>query len=205
MPASISNLLMSVIVCKRTKDNSANFANSEKNFVSYGIQTSFWSILPSISEQVERILIFTLTDPSILALYFAGDRISELVRSVFQDISSTAAPSFAKLNYFSHDIKFKLRWFCGVSGIVIILIALTIAPLLLLMIFGESYKNAVPLAQVLLISTALGNYGQFQWRFIRSQQDIAGFRKISLSTSIIRIFVALIMIPVLGVWGGCYK
>ena len=75
-------------------------------------------------------------------------------------------------------------------------------PWALIFVFGDSYHDAVPYAQALMLSVALGNSASLRFRFIRSQMDADGFKHITVYTSLLRILISLILVPLLGITGA---
>jgi O-antigen/teichoic acid export membrane protein len=201
LPASLANIGCTAYFFTRADMRGA--ADSEmRAMLQYGVHTSIIGILSVVAERIERIMIFLLTGPAALAAYYAGDRISELVRSVVQDAAAVLAPRFARTPSYSGRVQ-RLIWLvCMAAGILIVLFAVFLARPVLLLVFGPQYEPSVIYAQLLLCSVALGNVGEFQFRFIRSQADKEAFRTVTLTTSAVRIGAALILVPLWDIWGA---
>lgn len=168
----------------------------------YGLGASAVTVVSLIAEQVERIAIFLLLSPAVLAVYLAGDRLSELVRSVAQDGAAVLAPRFARMTAYEGKVERAIWLICMAAGIGIVVFAFTLAPPVLLLIFGPAYAPSIPFAQALLCSVAVGNVGQFQFRFIRSQLDGESFRTVTLWTSGLRIVAGFALVYAFSVWGA---
>ena len=93
-------------------------------------------------------------------------------------------------------------WFSVIYGIFVMIFAFTAMPWALIFVFGDSYHDAVPYAQALMLSVALGNSASLRFRFIRSQMDADGFKHITVYTSLLRILISLILVPLLGITGA---
>lgn len=199
-PSAVVNVTATLISWRRM----APYAPSDENdrLFHYGLESSAMTSVSMIAEQTERLAIFLLLSPATLAIYMAGDRLSELVRGVFQDAAAVLAPRFTRMSTYEGRIE-RAIWVIGViAGVAILLFALTLAPAVLLLIFGQAYAPSIPYAQALLCSVAIGNIGQFQFRFIRSQPDSLSFRTITLWTSAVRIVGSFVLVALFGVWGA---
>lgn len=199
-PASVVNVAASIL-CWMRMDGPGD-ADQNRALFRYGLGASAVTMVSLIAEQIERIAIFVMLSPAMLAIYVAGDRLSELIRSVAQDAAAVLAPRFARMTAYEGKIQRAVWWICAAAGAGIVVFAFTLAKPLLLLIFGQDYAPSVPFAQALLVSVAVGNVGQFQFRFIRSQLDGESFRTVTLWTSGLRIVAGVGLVYVFGVWGA---
>ena len=199
-PTAIANVAATLICSRRMPATEADAETAE--LFRYGLASSAVTAVSMIAEQIERLAIFLLLSPATLAIYLAGDRLSELVRSVFQDAAAVLAARFARMTSYEGQIERAIWVICVAAGAAIFLFAFTLAPSVLLLIFGAHYAPSIPYAQALLCSVAIGNVGQFQFRFIRSQLDGNSFRTITLWTSGVRIVASFGLIAAFGVWGA---
>lgn len=199
-PAAIVNVALTLFLWLRTAPTPQK--ESLQSLYRYGLNTSAVTVISMLAEQIERLVIFLLINPVAMAIYLAGDRLAELVRGLFQDVAAVLAPRFARMKTYDAPVARAVWLTCAVSGGIIVVFAFTIAPPILLAIFGSAYAPSIPYAQALLCSVAIGNVGQFQFRFIRSQRDSKSFRSVSLWTSVIRIVCAIGLTVAFGVWGA---
>ena len=199
-PGAVMNIVASLACWARMSE--PGDADETTALFRYGIGASAVSIVSMVADQIERIAIFLLLSPAVLAVYLAGDRLSELVRSVAQDGAAVLAPRFARMTAYEGKLERAVLLICAVAGVGIVVFAFTLAPLLLLLIFGPAYAPSIPFAQALLVSVAVGNVGQFQFRFIRSQLDGESFRTVTLWTSGLRIVAGVGLVYAFGVWGA---
>lgn len=198
-PGSLMNLIASLLCWGRMERSDAD---ETRDLFRYGLGASAVTMVSMVAEQAERIAIFLILSPAALAVYLAGDRLSELIRSVAQDGAAVLAPRFARMSAYEGKIERAVWLICMAAGLGIVVFAFTLAPPLLLLIFGPEYAPSIPFAQALLVSVAVGNVGQFQFRFIRSQLDGASFRTITLWTSGVRILAGTGLVFAFGVWGA---
>ncbi|HEY8618272.1 oligosaccharide flippase family protein [Phenylobacterium sp.] len=199
LPTSLINVAMTYITWRRCGEGKSDEGD---DLFRYGVRTSAINVVGSLSEQVERILIFLVVGPAALAVFLAGDRLSELVRSVAQDAAAVLAPRFARMSSYSVKLARVIQLICLTAGVLIVVFAFTFAPAILIGVFGPQYSPSIPYAQALLCSVAIGNVGQFQFRFIRSQANDVAFRDVVLWTSGVRILACLALVPAFGLWGA---
>lgn len=177
-------------------------APKERENISYGIKTSFYGAFRNISNHIVKLLLFYFLSPAILAVYIAANQIAELFRNLIQDLSAVLAPRFARHSHYSARLDRAIKLFSLGVGTLIIAFAFTLLPWVLIAIFGEGYREAIPYSQALLCSVAIGNIATFRFRFIRSRLDSVNFRNITIMTSLIRILAAAILIPLWGLVGA---
>lgn len=200
LPSAAVNVWATAVQYARCEHETAQ-VEDDKLF-RYGIHTSGFMVISIVAEQMERIVIFLVISPAALAVYYAGDRISEIIRSVFQDIAGIMAPRFARMSSYTGNISRFVSLSCVIVGAMIIVFAFTLAPAIMIFLFGKQYAPSIVYGQALLCSVAVGNVGQFQFRFIRSQADSRAFAKIIMWTSGTRIVTSILLVPIFGVWGA---
>jgi O-antigen/teichoic acid export membrane protein len=177
-------------------------ASREKNDIGYGIKTSIYSSFNMVSTHIDKLLLFFFLSPEALATYVAADRLAELLRSVSQDTAASLAPRFAKQKIYTDGLDKALKMFCVILGGAMILFAFSMLPWILALIYGDSYRDAIPYCQALVCSVALVNLPNMRFRFIRSHMDHANYRTIMTVTSISKILSSLLLIPILGILGA---
>ena len=69
-------------------------------------------------------------------------------------------------------------------------------------LFGDDYTQAIPYAQALLCTVAIGNHATLRNRFVNSKLDEKSNRDVILSVSLIRIIASIIFVPLLGILGA---
>jgi O-antigen/teichoic acid export membrane protein len=89
-----------------------------------------------------------------------------------------------------------------IYGSGIVLLAFTAMPYLVTFLFGGAYADAVPYAQALTCSVAIGYLANLRFRYIRSRIDARSFRDITLISSAVRLAAFLILVPPFGLVGA---
>ena len=174
----------------------------EDGIILHGLKSSFYVSFSTASNYIDKILVFFFLSPAALALFVAADRFADLLRTGVQDVITALAPRFAETKYYSDRLHRFFIIFYVVYGICLMIFAFTVLPHILLLIYGEPYRAAIPYAQALVFSAALGTLASMQFRYIRSKLDTKNFRNIMVWTSLARIGMSLAIIPFFGMTGA---
>lgn len=177
-------------------------ASVENQNVRYGIRTTLYSGLGAIGSNLDRVLVFSFISPAVLALYVAASRIPDLLAGAIQDVSAVIAPRLAKHEKYTKRVDRIFTVISMIYGLIIFALAFLAIPLLVPFLFGENYADAIPYAQALTCSVAIGNQANMRFRFIRSQIDERGFRDITLFSSAVRLVAFLALVPAFGIIGA---
>jgi O-antigen/teichoic acid export membrane protein len=177
-------------------------AGIEDQNVRYGIKTTLYSGLGAIGSNLDRLLVFSFMSPAALAIYVAASRIPDLLAGAIQDVSAVIAPRLAKHEKYTKRVDRIFTVISMIYGLIIFALAFLAIPLLVPFLFGENYADAIPYAQALTCSVAIGNQANMRFRFIRSQIDERGFRDITLFSSAVRFVAFLALVPAFGIIGA---
>lgn len=174
----------------------------EKDSLSYGIKTSLFSGIGLAAKYIDKFLIFYFLSPASLAIYVAAERFPEFFRNLIKNLATVLAPRFAKHRYYTQRLDTFIKYFSSGATIFILVFAFTILPWLVILIFGESYREAVPYAQALMCTVAIANSVPLRVRFIKSKLDAKSFKEIISVMSVTRIVASSIFIPTMGLTGA---
>lgn len=174
----------------------------EDGIIPHGLKSSFYVSFSTASNYIDKILLFFFLSPAALALFVAADRFSDLLRTGVQDVVTALAPKFAETKYYSDRLN-RFFWIVYlVFGAAIMIFAFTLLPYLLILIYGEPYRESIPYAQALAFSAAIGMLASMQFRYIRSKLDTKNVRNIMVWTSLGRMGFSLWLIPAYGILGA---
>jgi glycosyltransferase involved in cell wall biosynthesis len=196
VPAAV-NLAVTLRDLRRTPAG----APVEKGVVRYGRRSTLYSVLGIAAQHVDKLLLFFLS-PVEVAIYAAVARLDALVKGVSSDMAAVLSPGFAREPVCPPATdRFLKRLSAGVS-VLIVLFALSVLPLLLRFVYGEAYAAAIPYAQATLLSLSLTTLNNFRQRYIRSHLDEESLRFIQTRYAALRIGVAVVAVPALGIAGA---
>jgi O-antigen/teichoic acid export membrane protein len=173
----------------------------KENFL-YGIKTTFYSGLGAIGTNLDRVLLFFFLSPAALAVFVAAGRIPDLLSGTMQDVSAVLAPRMAKHESYTKQLDRIFGVLSLTYGIVIVLFGFTGMPYVVTFLFGNNYTDAIPYAQALTCSVAIGHLANLRFRYIRSKIDARGFRDVTLISSAVRLGAFLLLVPPFGLVGA---
>ena len=174
----------------------------EQQNVQYGIKTTFYSGLGSIGSNLDRILVFSFLSPVALAMYVAAAKLPELLSAAMQDVGAVLAPRLAKHENYSKRIDNIFSVMAVSYGLIVLVVAFLLVPVIVPFLYGSNYADSVPFAQALTCSVALGFHADLRFRFIRSQIDVKGYRDTMIVCSVVRLLAFLILVPLFGILGA---
>jgi O-antigen/teichoic acid export membrane protein len=148
------------------------------------------------------ILVLGQSDRTALAVFVAAGRIPDLLSGTMQDVAAVLAPRLAKHGTYTKRLDRIFGLLSLLYGAVIVLFAFTAMPFVVTFLFGDNYADAIPYAQALTCSVAVGNLANLRFRFVRSRIDARGFRDITLVSSAVRLGAFLILVPPFGLVGA---
>jgi O-antigen/teichoic acid export membrane protein len=174
----------------------------EEQNVRYGIKTTVYSGLGAIGSNIDRVLLFWFLSPTALAVFVAAGRIPDLLSGTMQDVAAVLAPRLAKHGAYTNRLDRIFGLLSLLYGAVIVLFAFAAMPYVVTFLFGANYADAIPYAQALTCSVAVGNLANLRFRFVRSRIDARGFRDITLVSSAVRLGAFLVLVPPFGLVGA---
>ncbi|MBK6896696.1 MAG: oligosaccharide flippase family protein [Alphaproteobacteria bacterium] len=174
----------------------------EPESIAYGLRTSFYAAFNTVAVNADKLFLFAFLSPSATAIFVAAERIPEVLRNVVQDAIAVYAPRFAREETYTKNLDDLLKKAALVIGLAVFVFAFTLLPWILIFVFGETYSESVIYAQILCLSVAIGNASNIRFRYIRSKLDTTNFAKITIVTSVLRIAMSALLIPVYGIAGA---
>lgn len=162
----------------------------EPGSVAYGTKSSLYAGVAQFAQQVEKIILFTLS-PHSMMLYVAGERWSALMQGLVQDLAATMAPKFARSTNYTKDLDRRLRYLAIGLGAICLSFSFFALPILIPWAFGQAYADAVWVAQLLSIGAVLSFHSSFRFRYIKSKQDLLNYRRVMLLGPALRVILAV--------------
>ena len=177
-------------------------ASVEQGSLSYGLKTSFYALPAMLAQHIEKFLLFFFFSPAVLALFVAAEKIPDMTKNLIQDFATVLAPRLARHKNYTARLDRVFKWIALAAAVSIVLVAFTILPWFFVLLFGETYEEAVPYASALMCSVAVGNAAMLHTRFIRSQMDAHSVRDIYLVFACVKIATAAVLVPLYGLPGA---
>jgi len=180
----------------------AESAAEEDGAIRYGFRTNFYAAAGTISNHLDRVLIFSLLSPAHLAIYMAAEKFAELFQGAIQDLAAVLGPKFSTIRRYTKQLDDKLKLVSLIMGSGIVLFAIFLLPSLMILFFGQGYQESVIYAQILVCAAAVRNIATLRFRFIRSQLDSVSYKHVLIYSSAGRIAASLILVPLFGLAGA---
>jgi hypothetical protein len=95
-----------------------------------------------------------------------AERLSDLAKSVVQDFTAVLAPRFARLAQYTKQVDRLLKLIGLFFSVGILLLAFTVLLWTLVLIFSERYIEAIPVAEGLMVSVAIGIHATLPARYV---------------------------------------
>lgn len=174
----------------------------EEGAIVYGLRANRYSAIGTVADNLDRILIFTLLSPPLLAIFMAAEKFAELLQSVAQDLGAVLAPKFSTIERYTRRLDDTLKLVSLAMGIFIILFAIFALPSFFVLVFGPGYRESVLYAQLLVGAVAVRNIATLRFRFIRSRLDATSYRNVLIIGSVGKIAASATLIPLFGLGGA---
>jgi O-antigen/teichoic acid export membrane protein len=194
--------LLNILLTRATWRKISRDAPAEPGSLSYGTRITLYSAFNTVANHVDKLLVFFVLSPSSLAIFVAAERIPELTKGAVQDFAAVMGPRFARSSRYTRGLDNKLRLIGGMTSTLIVIMAFTVMPWLVTLIFGDTYRESIPYAQALMCSVAIGNVSTLRYRYVSSKLDKSSARLINIIMSVTRIAASAILVPLFGLTGA---
>jgi O-antigen/teichoic acid export membrane protein len=154
-----SNALVAAVLYRLTVRRYPADAPSDPSLMRYGVHLTIQQIPASVTEHIDKILLFQLLGPSALAVYTFATAIPMQIRSVMRHAYTLAFPRFARLP--REKLKgsfFQIAAIMFVLSIPVTVGYVVLAPHLFRILF-PAYMEAVPYSQWFSLTFLFGAGG----------------------------------------------
>lgn len=188
---------------KTVKNFSSDSQPSDPTLVSYAKHLTLISAFSLAVVQIDKILVWGFVGAEELAIFYIAYAIPQEIAHSLNIISTLAFPKFAniKKEILRATLLPKIWKFFGLTALVSILYIL-VCPIIFSTIFPQ-YENAVLFSQILAISIVSTAFNPIHTYFI-TVKATATLYKLSIIVPTIRLLLAIILIPIFGIWGAIY-
>jgi len=198
---SLINISATIYIINKVKTEKID-ANKEKELSKYGIYLTFISLIPSLAQRIQFIILNSYTTPAVLAIYAAAQlfpsKIIELLKSI---LIPFAVHIVSREKEYSIRITKKATLLLFLIGIISSVLCAILLPFLIKLIFGNQYNDSIFYSVILLsdvlflpINSVISSVIVFQ-----------GFKKINTTITTIRSLISIvlyfILIPLFDIYG----
>lgn len=201
LSTSLINLIVTLYIAKKLKDEKKDL-NKEKDLIKYGIYLNLINIIPTVAQKIQFIILNAFTTPAILAIYAAAQLFPSKIKSLFKSLIIPFLVYLAeKDKYKNIKIVKNAILILLLYGIISTIIILIFLPLLINVIFGNSYNESIPYSMLLLVELLFMPVNSTIGSIIIYQGYKKIYAKITTSRSVLIILLYLIFIPFWGIYG----
>ncbi len=169
--------------------------------LSYGKHASVMGVVGVVAVQIESVLIFHYLGAAELAAYALALAFPQHIWNLFRNVSTLALPKFSEKSFVG--VKFPLTrkiFTLSLAAGIITALYVFLAPLLFEILFPQ-YTESVLLSQVLSISL-LGIASVIPLTALQASLKKKRMYAYTFVSNVFHIVVALISIPIWGLWGA---
>lgn len=175
--------------------------SDSRYYIKYGWRMTFIGIFGTVSNQLEKVILGTL-NPVYLSYYFIGALIPRKIRDNSKVLLSVPATYWITLSRAENIERVKKYWWVFVgTGFLCFVTIYFGSPFFIPLIFGERYKESVGVAQWLSVSIIFAFLHTMILNIAVYQGDETFFTKISITGSVLKMSLFLILIPLYQVHG----
>ncbi|UNK18766.1 oligosaccharide flippase family protein [Paenibacillus sp. N3/727] len=185
------------------KVSQSNKFTSGKKLLSYGIRSYGTDVAGTLSGYIDQILVVGLLSPASLGLYVVSLNLSKILNTIQNAITSVLFPKASGLQHTEAiQLTFKVYRISTLVTIIVGAGVFLVAPYLLILLYGQSFADAVPIFRILIFQTAITSLSWILSQGFMSTGKPGVVTIIRMSTLGLNIVLLNILIPLLGTEGA---
>lgn len=180
-----------------------NKIKSGKKLLNYGIRSYGTDVAGTFSGYIDQILVVGLLSPSSLGLYVVSLNLSKMLNTIQSAITSVLFPKASGLQQVD-AIKLTFKVF-RISTVITMILGIGIfivAPYLLVLLYGESFIEAIAVFRILIFQTAITSTSWILSQGFMSIGKPGSVTIIRMVTLGINVILLNVFIPLLGIEGA---
>lgn len=175
---------------------SRKFADNDKvslDWKEYSYFISLTGLFKLVMVNIDKILIGVLISPAALAVYTVAILIPNYFQLVVKSLFQTASPRLSNRKY----VSFNELGIILVIGIVFTVISLVLIRMLLVPLFGESYREALKLAYIASLGMLMHPMAQYLMNFVNMS---AKKKVILISNAVVPSIKLVLLVVFVSLW-----
>lgn len=202
-PAIPVAIWVTVKLISNYKIKQKNKMESGKKLLGYGIRSYGTDVAGTFSGYIDQILVVGLLSPSSLGLYVVSLNLSKILNTIQNAITSVLFPKASGLEQADAlNLTFKVFRISTVITMILGIGIFIVAPYLLVLLYGESFIEAIAVFRILIFQTAITSTSWILsqgFMSIGKPGSVTIIRVVSLGLNVILLNV---FIPLLGIEGA---
>lgn len=185
------------------KVSQRNKLKSSRKILSYGIRSYGTDVAGTFSGYIDQILVVGLLSPASLGLYVVSLNLSKIVNMIQNAITSVLFPKASGLEQ-SEAIQLTFKVY-RISTLVTIFVGIgvfIVAPYLLILLYGKSFADAIPVFRILIFQTAIASLSWILSQGFMSTGKPGIVTVIRVLTLGLNIALMRVLIPILEIKGA---
>ncbi|MGC6585155.1 lipopolysaccharide biosynthesis protein [Paenibacillus sp. Dod16] len=202
-PAIPITIWITIKLVLHYKMKQRNKLESAKKLLSYGVRSYGTDVAGTFSGYIDQILVVGLLSPASLGLYVVSLSLSKILNTIQTAITSVLFPKASGLQK-AEAIRLTFKVY-RVSTLVTLLVGVSvflIAPYLLILLYGQSFTDAVPIFRILIFQTGTASLSWILSQGFMSTGKPGVVTIIRVSTLGLNVVLLNILIPILGIEGA---
>lgn len=180
-----------------------NKIQAGKKLLSYGIRSYGTDVAGTFSGYIDQILVVGLLSPSSLGLYVVSLNLSKMLNTIQGSIISVLFPKAAGLQQTEAlQLTFKVYRISTVVTIIVGAGVFMVAPYLLILLYGKSFVEAIPVFRILIFQSAVTSISWILSQGFMSIDKPGTVTIMRVMTLGLNILLLNILIPLLGIEGA---
>ncbi|CAM3269044.1 oligosaccharide flippase family protein [Paenibacillus lupini] len=136
----------------------SDLIQSSRQLVQYGIRSYGTDLAGTLSFYIDQVLVVGLLSPASLGIYLVALSLAKMLDIIQSSIVSVLFPQASGLQP-NEAIQLTLKMY-RISAVLtfgLVILLVTFAPYVMLLLYGASYKEAIPIFRVLIVQAAIAS------------------------------------------------
>jgi len=200
LSTSLINLLMTFFIYRSIQQEKDE--NKEKELTKYGIQLTGIGIFSSIASRIQYVLLASLAGTATLAIYAVAQIIPERIKGLIKGMLNPPSVWLASQEKEkSVNIMRKIVPLFLLLGLIGTALLALILPIVINLVFGQKYHEAILYSLVLLIPVTFIPINSMFGSIMIYHSYKRFYTKLTLLTNVVQIVLFIIFIPFFKIWG----
>ncbi|AJS61608.1 hypothetical protein UB51_17485 [Paenibacillus sp. IHBB 10380] len=180
-----------------------NKIESGKKLLGYGIRSYGTDVAGTFSGYIDQILVVGLLSPSSLGLYVVSLNLSNMLNTIQNAITSVLFPKASGLEQADAlNLTFKVFRISTVITIILGIGIFIVAPYLLIILYGQSFIEAIGVFRILIFQTAITSTSWILSQGFMSIGKPGSVTIIRITSLGLNVILLNLLIPPLGIEGA---
>jgi O-antigen/teichoic acid export membrane protein len=183
-----------------------NLMQSSRQLVQYGIRSYGTDLAGTLSFYIDQVLVVGLLSPVSLGIYLVALNLSKMLDIIQASVVSVLFPQASGLNKTEAiHLTLKVYRISSVITIGLVIAAILFAPIGLMLLYGKSFEDSIPIFRILILQAAIGSA---TWTLAQGFMATDKPGRVTL-LKVVSLFMNVVLInlltPEFGIIGAAYS